>query len=334
VTANPQGKTYGQADPPLTYGVSGTFLPGDGLSGALTRVAGEDAGPYAIQQGTLTAGGNYAIAFTGALLTILPASQTITFAPLPNMTYGAPDFPVTATASSLLAVSFSGSGSCTVTAGSTVHLTNSGLCTVTATQSGSLDYVAAPPVLQSFTVAILYTNDSTLADFTSPITTYGKFTTGTSDSNSFTLPYTPTVDNIAHGLRVIGNGDAAPIKVTFPSGVSKIRVFPSIDHVGASYDGYQYTISGSNDGVNFTPLFNATSVTGSGEPFTLGTFTGTAPFSVNNVLTAGAGPGGTVGYEADFSFSQAYQYYQFGASTQAVNSGNADQEFTAVGALQ
>ena len=148
------------------------------------------------------------------------------------------------------------------------------------------------------------------------------------------LPYTPLVSNIAAGLRVIGDGNDAPINVSFPSAVSKIRVFPNIDHVGASYDGYQYTISGSNDNLNFTPLFDATSVTGSGEPFTLGTFTGTAPFTVNNVLTAGAGPAGTVGYEADFSFSQAYQYYRFGASTQAVTSGNADQELTAVGALQ
>ena len=121
---------------------------------------------YAILQGTLTAGGNYTIAYTGALLTILPAPQSITFATLPNMTYGAPDFPVTATASSLLPVSYSGSGSCTVTATGTVHLTNSGLCTVTATQLGSQDYLAAPPVSQSFTVATLYTSDSTLTDFT------------------------------------------------------------------------------------------------------------------------------------------------------------------------
>jgi len=36
----------------------------------------------------------------------------------------------------------------------------------------------------------------------------------------------------------------------------------------------------------------------------------------------------------DFSFSQAYQYYQFVASTQTIISGNADQELTATGALQ
>jgi YDG domain-containing protein len=281
-----------------------------------------------------TAASNYQLpAIATTMATIYQIPQSITFAPLANMPYGT-DFNVSATATSLLPVSFSGSGSCTVTATGTVHPTNTGLCTVTANQLGNQDYLAATAVSQSFTVTTLYTSDSNLTDFTTPITTYGTFTTGTSDSNTFTLPYTPSVANIAAGLRVIGDGNEGPINVTFPSAVSKIRVFPNIDHYGLSYDGYQYNISGSNDGVNFTLLFDATSVAGSGEPFTLGTFTGSAPFSVNNVLTAGAGPGGTVGYEADFSFSQAYLYYQFGASTQAINSGNADQEITAVGALQ
>jgi hypothetical protein len=81
------------------------------------------------------------------------------------------------------------------------------------------------------------------------------------------------------------------------------------------------------------PLFNALTVTGGGEPFTLGTFTGTAPTSVNNVLTPGAGPGGTVGYKALFNFGTACKYYAFGASTEAFSAGNADQEFSAVGSV-
>jgi hypothetical protein len=79
-------------------------------------------------------------------------------------------------------------------------------------------------------------------------------------------------------------------------------------------------------------LFDATSVTGSGEPFTLGTFTGTAPLQVNNVLTPGANANGVVGYVADFSFGTAYKYYQFGASSFAI-AQNPDQELTAVAAL-
>src|SRR5262249_715283 len=87
-----------------------------------------------------------------------------------------------------------------------------------------------------------------------------------------------------------------------------------------------------NNGTTWTPLFDALTVNGSGEPFTLGNFSGTAPQTVNNVLTPGAGLNGTVGYEASFLFANAYQFYAFGASTEAFNSGNADQELSAVGA--
>src|SRR5262249_30927004 len=114
---------------------------------------------------------------------------------------------------------------------------------------------------------------------------------------------------------------------------ASIVVFPNIDHFGASFDGYQYVIYCSNDGANWVKLFEPLTVAGSGEPFTIGTFAGTAPFSVNNVLTPGAGPGGTVGYEASFVFDTAYQYYAFGASTVAIAAGNADQELSAVAAF-
>ena len=71
VTADAKSKTYGDADPALTSQVtSGALVAGDSLSGSLTRVAGENAGTYPIQQGTLSAGGNYALAYTGANLTI------------------------------------------------------------------------------------------------------------------------------------------------------------------------------------------------------------------------------------------------------------------------
>jgi hypothetical protein len=80
-------------------------------------------------------------------------------------------------------------------------------------------------------------------------------------------------------------------------------------------------------------VFDALTVTGAGEPFTLGTFMGTAPTTVNNVLTPGAGPNGTVGYEEDFTLSAAFMFYAFGASTVAINSGNADQEFSGIAAL-
>jgi hypothetical protein len=78
--------------------------------------------------------------------------QTITFGPLANKTFGDPDFTVSATASSGLPVTFSASGSCTVT-GATVHLTATGSCTITASQAGDSSYNAAPSLPESFAIA-------------------------------------------------------------------------------------------------------------------------------------------------------------------------------------
>ena len=82
----------------------------------------------------------------------LKANQTISFGALPNKKFGDPDFALSASASSGLAVSFAASGSCTVT-GATGHLTGAGACTVTASQPGDSSNNPAPDVSQSFTIA-------------------------------------------------------------------------------------------------------------------------------------------------------------------------------------
>jgi hypothetical protein len=197
-----------------------------------------------------------------------------------------------------------------------------------------------------------YTSDPNISDFTTSLTyaTLSDFSSGDAGTGAVSAAYpcttnppgsyTPTAASVASGLRVFcgtlstGLDDASDwILASFPSPVSTIVVFPNIDHFGGAYDGYQYKIAGSNDGKTWTLLFDAVTVTGAGEPFTLGTFTGTAPTTVNNVLTPGAGPGGTVGYEAQFTFGTGYKFYAFGASTEGVNSGNPDQELSAVGTL-
>ena len=73
VTADPKTKVYGQADPALTYSApAGSLVSGDGFSGSLTRAAGESVAgsPYAINQGTLTAGNNYDLTYVGNSLSI------------------------------------------------------------------------------------------------------------------------------------------------------------------------------------------------------------------------------------------------------------------------
>src|SRR5206468_2629827 len=79
------------------------------------------------------------------------ANQTITFAALADKTFGDADFMVSGTASSGLALSFTASGSCTVT-GTSVHLTAVGSCTITAHQAGNSNYNAATDVPQTFNI--------------------------------------------------------------------------------------------------------------------------------------------------------------------------------------
>lgn len=80
ITADAKSKTYGQADPALTYSSSG-LLGQDAIAGSLSRELGENAGAYAIAQGSLTAGADYSISFTGANL-------TVSAAPLPEIGWG------------------------------------------------------------------------------------------------------------------------------------------------------------------------------------------------------------------------------------------------------
>ena len=75
--------TYGQMDPALTYTVSaGALMSGDSFTGGLVRVAGNNVGTYAINQGTLgvyTSGAyTYIINYTPGVFTINPAFLTIT----------------------------------------------------------------------------------------------------------------------------------------------------------------------------------------------------------------------------------------------------------------
>jgi len=116
-------------------------------------LAGVGAGTYASGVGASFAGdGSYASSSGTNSLTVAKASQTISFGALASKTYGDPSFSVSATASSGLVVSFSASGNCAI-ATTTVTITGAGSCTITASQAGGANYLAAPNVPQTFTIA-------------------------------------------------------------------------------------------------------------------------------------------------------------------------------------
>jgi uncharacterized repeat protein (TIGR01451 family) len=174
LTAAPATGTYGgtvNLSATLTDGTNGVggksvsfTLNGNSAGSASTNasgvatlsnvsLAGINAGAYPTGVAASFAGDSGYTASNGsAALTVNKASQTITFGPLNDKTYGDADFTVSATASSGLAASFSAAGSCTVT-GNTVHITGGGSCTITASQGGDTNYNAAPNVDQAFNIA-------------------------------------------------------------------------------------------------------------------------------------------------------------------------------------
>ncbi|MET0391662.1 MAG: MBG domain-containing protein, partial [Chitinophagaceae bacterium] len=102
VTADAKTKVYGATDPALTYTFSPALVTGDGFTGSLSRMPGENAGVYVINQNTLALSSNYILTYTGANLTIDKRAIAVT-ADAINKTYGAADPALTYTYTPALA---------------------------------------------------------------------------------------------------------------------------------------------------------------------------------------------------------------------------------------
>ena len=144
VSANEAISTWNYS---LNGGVNITFTSGTTITAA--------EGPNTLIVYAYAANGNpsswnsSSVAFTVSPPT--KSDQTITFGALSDKTFGDADFDVSASASSGLPVSFTASGTCTIT-GSTVSISGAGTCTVIANQSGNATYNPAPDVSQIFTI--------------------------------------------------------------------------------------------------------------------------------------------------------------------------------------
>ena len=89
VVADAQSKTYGEADPELTFTNTPDLIGTDQFTGSLTRDAGEDVGVYDILQGSLSLGNNYQINYTSADLTVVPFEADVTIV-VNDIAYGYP----------------------------------------------------------------------------------------------------------------------------------------------------------------------------------------------------------------------------------------------------
>ncbi|MBT9333138.1 MBG domain-containing protein [Paracidobacterium acidisoli] len=160
VTANDQTMAKGTTPGNFTYTITGLVNgdPSSVVSGApaFTTNAGPSSalGPQTlyVAQGTLAAA-NYNFNFVNGVITVVAGTaQTITFTPVPTLTYGVGPVSLKASSTSGLPVSFTVTGPATLT-GSSLNITGAGAVTVTATQQGQGAYAAAVPVAQTITVA-------------------------------------------------------------------------------------------------------------------------------------------------------------------------------------
>ncbi|HEY1192664.1 MBG domain-containing protein [Flavobacterium sp.] len=156
VTANvSQTKVYGTTDPAFTYTVSPSLVGNDTFSGVLKRATGENVGTYAIAQGTLTAGDNYAVTYSGNDFEITKADQIITWnQTLVSNCDGATTNVLTASSNSGLPITYVSSNLDVVTiSNNELFYNNSGSATITASQAGNENYNAAEnielPVINS-----------------------------------------------------------------------------------------------------------------------------------------------------------------------------------------
>jgi MBG domain (YGX type) len=168
VTANTQSRTYGAANPTLSY-VSTGLVNGDTLSGGLatTATTTSNVGSYGIEKGTL-ANSNYTITYAAANLTVTPAPLTVTAnaqsraygAANPSLTYVSAGLVNGDTLSGLLATSAtttSNVGSYSITQGTLAASSNYALTytganlTVTAAPPAATVDVTSPPAVRADT---------------------------------------------------------------------------------------------------------------------------------------------------------------------------------------
>ncbi|BEP95802.1 hypothetical protein GmRootA79_41860 [Acidovorax sp. A79] len=210
-------------------------------------------------------------------------TQTITFGPLPNRSFGATVPPLSASATSTLTVGFASStpAVCTV-AGTTVTLVAAGTCTVTATQPGDTTWAAAPPVPQSFTVNAVAPGAPTNVQATP------------SGSGQVTVSFTPPASDgggiTQYTVTALANGQ--------PSGQTCAATPPVTScTVTGLQDGTTYTFSvaatnGGGSGVAPVPTNPATPLADS-KAFSAPSSTGSGPVAV-----AVSGGGATCAFES------------------------------------
>jgi hypothetical protein len=221
-------------------------VPASPSATTLTFTGYGGVGPHTVKA-TVKDTKNATASLTTAV-TVIKADQTITFGALADATFNDADFPVSATASSGLTVSFAATGSCTVT-GASVHITGAGSCTVQASQAGDDNYNPAPNVDQSFTIAKA-NQTITFGALAGKTFNDADFTVSATASSGLSVSFSATGSCTVTGVSVHITGAGSCTVQASQAGNDNYNAAPNVDQA--------FTIAKANQTITFGALAGKT----------------------------------------------------------------------------
>ena len=202
-TAQNTSRPYGAPNPAFTISYTG-FVYGDDQynvnltppAASCTATPASNVGTYPI---TLSGGSanHYTFSLANGTLTVTQAGQTISNLSNITRTYGDPAYPLSASASSGLPVTYTSSNTSVATiSGNMITITGVGTSTITANQAGNANYLAAPPATATLTVNQA---SQTISNFSNITRIYGDpaFTLSASASSGLPVTYTSSNTSVA-----------------------------------------------------------------------------------------------------------------------------------------
>ncbi|WP_263351921.1 choice-of-anchor D domain-containing protein [Acidicapsa acidisoli] len=287
VIANNLNGTFGQPLPPLTFRYIG-FVNGDTasvVSGApalsTTATATSNAGSYpiAVSTGTLAAA-NYSFLYVNGKLTIQPANQSaLTLITASPLTYNQSETLSVTGGSTGGAVTYSATGSCTISGAKLTANSGTGACLVTATMAGNTNYnavtstpantITLAPAGQTITFT---TNPPASAAYNGTFTVAA---TGGGSGNAVTFTSSGACSNTGVTYKMTSSTGTCSV-IASQAGNSNYGAAQTTKTVNAT--GPSVNISPSN--INFGTLYLGSIST---KTITV-TNTGTAPVTVNDPL--------------------------------------------------
>ncbi|NGY36918.1 hypothetical protein FQU23_005260, partial [Flavobacterium sp. XN-5] len=229
VTAVAESKTYGDADPALTYTFAPALVTGDSFNGSLTRSPGENIGRYAINQGTLALSSNYTLTYVDADLTIGKKTITVTAA-AKSKTYGEADPTLTYTFTPALVTGDSFNGSLTRSSGENIGAYAINQNTLALNGNYTLTYVDADFTIGTKTITVTAAAKSKTYGDADPALTYTfvpALVTGDSFNGSLTRSSGENIGTYAinqNTLALNGNYTLTYVDADFTIGTKTITV--------------------------------------------------------------------------------------------------------------